>query len=395
MKNALWIGHGRLVLPDGVIEDGSLLIEDGVIAALCQAAPENVPQADAKNGYILPGFIDLHVHGGGGGDFMDAAEDSFAKAARTHMLHGTTALVATTMTCPDALLEQTISCFLDAKKHQQDGAELLGLHLEGPFFSSASKGAQPVGEQRTPTRDMLEHMIRLADGNILRWDMAPELPGMELFAQVMKKNGILPAVAHTAANAETAMHAFDLGFSHATHFYNAMTTFHKENGIVHAGVIEAVYLRDDVTIELIGDGRHIPKESMQLAYRIKGADRIALITDAMRAAGTNDVHSTLGPRAGGVPVIVKDDVAQLEDFSFYAGSVCTMDRALRTAHVRYGLPLPDVSKMLSLTPARLCGVDGQKGSLAVGKDADIVLMDSDFQVRQVYIKGKCRLQKEG
>ena len=393
MKNALWIGHGHLVLPDGVIENGSLLTEDGKITALCQPAPENAQCVDAQGGYILSGFIDLHVHGGGDGDFMDITEDAFEKATRTHMQHGTTALVATTMTCPDALLEQAISCFLQCKKHRQDGAQLLGLHLEGPFFSSASKGAQPVSEQRTPTRDMLEHMIRLAEGSILRWDMAPELPNMELFAQVMKENGILAAVAHTAANAETAMRAFDAGFSHTTHFYNAMTTFHKENGIVHAGVIEATYLRDDVTIELIGDGRHIPKESMQLAYRIKGADRIALITDAMRAAGTNDVHSILGPRVGGVPVVVKDDVAQLEDFSSYAGSVCTMDRALRTAHVQYGLPLHDVSRMLSLTPARLCGVEKQKGSLEIGKDADIVLMDKDFQVKQVFIAGQCRYQK--
>lgn len=394
MKNALWIGHGRLVLPDGIREDGSLLVEDGVIAALCQPCPEGALQVDTAGGYILPGFIDLHVHGGGDGDFMDVSMDSVRKATRAHLKHGTTAMVATTMTCPDPLLEETIACFLEARRHPEDGAQLLGLHLEGPFFSAASKGAQPVGEQRTPTREVLERIIRLAQGSILRWDMAPELPGMELFAQVMKENGILPAVAHTAANAETTLRAFDQGFSHVTHFYNATSTFHKENGLVHAGVIEATYIRDDVTIELIGDGRHIPKESMQLAFRIKGADKIALITDAMRAAGTNDVYSVLGPRDGGVPVVVKDDVAQLTDFSSYAGSVCTMDRALRVAHAQYGLPLTDVSKTLSLTPARLCGVEGRKGSLEVGKDADIVLMSPDFQIRQVYVLGEKRYAAE-
>lgn len=393
MKNALWIGNGRLVLPHGVRE-GSLLVEDGKISALCQPAPEGVIRVDVAGGYVLPGFIDLHVHGGGDGDFMDATPQAFQQAAETHLRHGTTALAVTTMTCPDPLLEKTVQCFLEARRHPGRGAQLLGLHLEGPFFSAASKGAQPVRVQRTPTRDMLEHFLRLAQGCILRWDMAPELPGMELFARVMRENGVMAAVAHTAANAETALRAFDSGFSHVTHFYNATSTFHKENGIVHAGVIEATYLRDDVTIELIGDGRHIPRESMQLACKIKGADKIALITDAMRAAGTSCVHSVLGPREGGVPVVVKDDVAQLEDFSSYAGSVCTMDRALRTAHVQYGLPLRDVSQMLSLTPARLCGLQKRKGSLETGKDADLVLMSPDFQVRQVYVQGEKRYQAE-
>jgi hypothetical protein len=165
-------------------------------------------------------------------------------------------------------------------------------------------------------------------------------------------------------------------------------TFHKRDGIVHSGVIEATYIRDDVTIELIGDGCHIPRESMLLALRIKGADRIALITDAMRAAGTNDIHSILGARATGVPVVVKDDVAQLPDFSSYAGSIATMDRCLRTAHVKYGISLPEVSRMLSLTPARLCGCEAAKGSLEVGKDADIVVMTPDFQISSVYVMGK-------
>ena len=385
--NTLWIGNGRVVLPDEVVENGSVLVRDGRIEEINMPCPDGAEAVDAEGGCILPGFIDIHLHGGGGADFMDAEPDSAGIIARTHCHYGTTAMVATTMTCADEHLEQAIQRVIASMDQPAGGAEILGLHLEGPFFSAAGKGAQPVSEQRIPTRDVLEKIIRWGHGHILRWDEAPELPNTGLFAQVMKENGILAAVAHTGANAGQAMAAFDAGFSHVTHFYNATSTFHKENGIVHAGVIEATYLRDDVTIELIGDGRHIPRESMQLAYRIKGPDRICLITDAMRAAGTDVTHSILGGKTDGTPVVIKDQVAQLPDFSSYAGSICTMDRALRVAHVEYGLPLTGVSKMLSLTPARLCGCDGRKGSIAPGKDADLVIMDQAFRVRKVYVKG--------
>ena len=382
-----WIGNGRIVLPQEVLEQGSLLVENGRIAAVNEPCPEGAEVVDAKGGYILPGFIDIHVHGGGDSDFMDNEVSAFHAAARAHCAHGTTAIVPTTMTCADSLLEEVIDCFLEAKQQPQDGAELLGLHLEGPYFSAASKGAQPISEQRIPTREALESVIKRAKGTILRWDAAPELPNMDVFAQVMKENNIMASVAHTAATAGEAIAAYDNGFNHVTHFYNATSTFHKKNGIVYSGVVEATYISDDVTVELIGDGCHIPKESMLLARKIKGADKICLITDAMRAAGTDHTTSILGARDTGVPVVVKDDVAQLTDLSSYAGSIATMDRCLRTAHVRYGIPLEEVSRMLSLTPARLMGVDNRLGSLEVGKDADVVIMNCDFQVEAVFTKG--------
>lgn len=384
----LWIGNGQLVLPDRILSGGSVLVEQGRITAVDLPCPSDAEVVDAHGGYILPGFVDIHVHGGGGGDFMDCEADSFRQAARTHCAHGTTALCPTTMTCEDSLLEKVIDLFREVKSQPQDGAELLGLHLEGPFFSAASKGAQPISRQRLPTEEMLNRILDRAQGTILRWDAAPELDHIDVFAQVMRKRGVMASAAHTNATATQALQAYDWGFQHVTHFYNATSTFHKVNGIVHSGVIEATYLRDDVTIELIGDGRHIPRESMLLACRIKGPDKICLITDAMRAAGTHDTRSILGARDTGVPVVVKDDVAQLTDLSSYAGSVATMDRCLRTAHVSYGIPLVDVSKMLSLTPARLMGCADRIGSLALGKDGDIVVMTTDFQVEQVFVKGR-------
>lgn len=384
----LYITGGHAVLPDKVLSDTSVLIADGRIAAIGVPCPEGAKVIDAAGGYVLPGFIDIHVHGGGDADMMDESVEAIHQMARAHARHGTTALVPTTMTCEDELLERVIACYLEAEKTPTGGAQLLGLHLEGPFFSAAGKGAQPISEQRVPTREVLEHFIKLAQGRILRWDAAPELENSDLFAQVMKENGILCSAAHTQATATQALKAYDDGFSHVTHFYNACSTFHKKNGIVHSGVVEATYISDGVTIELIGDGCHIPRESMLLAHRIKGPDKIALITDAMRAACTDDIHSILGPRKSGVPVVVKDDVAQLPDFSSYAGSIATMDRCLRVAHCCYGLPLEDVSRMLSLTPARLCGVADRKGSLEAGKDADIVVMTPEFSVQTVIIGGE-------
>ncbi len=384
----IWIGNGQIVLPDAVVENGSVLLEEGKILQVNQPCPADAVYVDAQGGYILPGFVDMHVHGGGDSDFMDEDPAAFSVIARAHCAHGTTALCPTTMTCPDTLLEKTIDLFLAADKCPAGGAELLGMHLEGPYFSAASKGAQPIGEQRIPTREDLERILDRAKGWILRWDAAPELDNMELFAQVMEQRGVMASLAHSGATATQALQAYDWGFSHVTHFYNACTTFHKKEGIVHSGIIEATYLRDDVTIELIGDGCHIPRESMLLALRIKGADKIALITDAMRAAGVDCETSTLGARTTGVPVVIKDDVAQLTDLSSYAGSIATMDRCLRTAHVRYGIPLEQVSRMLSLTPARLCGVAERKGSLEVGKDADVVIMTPDFQVKEVYVRGE-------
>ena len=386
----IWIGNGTAVFQDRMEENSSVLVEDGRITAVGIPCPENTEKLDAGGGYILPGFIDLHVHGGGGADFTDCEPGCVRISALTHGRHGTTAMMPTTMTCPDEQLEKTIRHYIEETKAPFTGPELLGLHLEGPFFATTgkSKGAQPVTEQRFPTREMLERFIRLAEGRIRRWDEAPELPGSDIFAAVMAENGIMPSIAHTDAMAKDAYRAFDWGFRHITHFLSATNWSRKEHGITVGGLNEAVLLRDDITVELIADGCHVPKELMQLIIRIKGAGRVALITDAMRAAGTDVKNSVLGSRNGGVKVVIKDGVAQLPDLSYYAGSIGTMDRALRVAHLKCGIPLNEVSMMLSATPARIAGCFGRKGSLTVGKDADIVIMDKDFNVKDVLFRGK-------
>lgn len=234
--NKIWIGNGQLVLPDKIVPGGSVLLEGKKIAAVNVPCPPDARRVDVDGSYIMAGFVDIHVHGGGDSDFMDEDASAFPTIAKAHCAHGTTALCPTTMTCADSLLEKTIDLFLEADKEPENGAELLGLHLEGPYFSAASKGAQPIGEQRIPEREDLERILRRAKGSILRWDAAPELPNMELFAKVMAENGVLTSLAHSAATAPEALRAFDWGFSHVTHFYNACTTFHKKNGLVYSGI---------------------------------------------------------------------------------------------------------------------------------------------------------------
>ena len=385
------IVNGVLVTPDRVLSDKVLQFDETIvrIAERDEAIPENAEIVDAAGGYVLPGFVDLHVHGGGGYDFLDADPAAIDAILRLHARHGTTSLLATTLTCPDGVLYAGVERLGRAVESgaPENGCEILGVHLEGPYFAAASKGAQAIVKQKIPTQEELDKLYALARGHILRFDAAPELPGMDLFADWTKERGILASVGHSAANAETTIAFYGKGFTHVTHLYCSTTTEHKEGQTVHGGIVEAAYLTDGMTVELIADGKHIPRETMLLCFKIKGADKTALITDAMRAAGTDATESILGEKNTGTPVIVEDGVAKLCDRTSFAGSVATMDVCLRTA-VGYGVPLSDAVKSCTLTPARIAGVEGRKGSLDVGKDADILILDRDLGLQSVFCKGR-------
>lgn len=381
------IVNGRVILPDRVLNDTTVLFGRTILGLFGakDELPEGCEILDAEGGFVSPGFVDIHVHGGGGADFLDATREAIRRALFLHASHGTTSLLPTTLTCPEEVLLRGLRAI--SSYRGEGGAEILGLHLEGPYFSSGSKGAQAIRDQKIPTLEELEEIDRAAGGRILRFDAAPELPNMDLFAEWTKKKGILASIGHSEANAETAIEFFGKGFTHVTHLYCSTTTEHKEGQTVHGGIVEAAYLIDGFTVELIGDGKHVPRETMLLCFKIKGADRVALVTDAMRAAGTNVTESVLGEKETGTRVIVENGVAKLPDRSFFAGSVATMDRCLRTA-VGYGVPLCDAVKSCSLTPARIVGADGRKGSIEVGKDADLLILGDDLSVKDVFLKGE-------
>lgn len=386
----LIIKNARAVLPDRTGEPRCVLIKDGKIADLdYKGDAENF--IDAEGGYLLAGFVDIHVHGGGGADFMDAESDAFECAVRAHLAHGTTTIYPTAMTAPESELAAFIDAYLEFKEKSPLAARVPGLHLEGPYFSNAntgSRGAQNGSNMCDPDPALTERLLARAKGSIVRWDAAPELKGTEDFAKRMTEAGVIASVAHSDATADETERAFAAGFSHVTHFYNAVSAHRKREQTVYGGVVEATYLDDSVTVELIGDGCHIPRHEMLLAIKIKGVDGVSVITDAMRIAATDMKFGKLGSLERGTDVIVEDGVAKLTDRVSFAGSIATMDRCLRTLVQKYNIPLHTASRLLSLSPAKRMGIDNIKGSLELGKDADLVIVDENLQVRCVIADGE-------
>ena len=386
----LFIKNARAVLPDRVTEPLNILIENGIIQEIGPDCHTEGEILDAMGGYVFPGFIDVHVHGGGGADFMDGTPEAFETAVKAHLAKGTTTLVPTAMTATGEELEGFIRAYREFRAGSTYGSLAPGIHLEGPYFSKAngkSKGAQSGDLIRDVDEGEIRRLLALAEGSILRWDAAPEVPGSETFARILGENGVLCAVAHSHATGEEAQQGFAAGFSHVTHFYNAVTAYMKRDQVVTSGVVEAAYLDDGVTLELICDGRHVPRLCLQLALRIKGPDRVLGITDATRLACTEATKGKLGSLKNGTDVIVDDGVAKLPDMSSYAGSICTMDRALRVLCVDYGIDEVTAAKMLATNPARQLNMAASRGSVEPGKAADLVITDQNYAVRTVIKDG--------
>lgn len=380
--------NGRLVTPFRIVENGTLLIEDGRIADICHGNIDfpGAKLVDAQNNFVSPGFIDMHTHGGGGHDFMDGTIDAFLEAAKIHALHGTTAMVPTTLTAETDDLLQTFSVYSQAKKLNLEGAQFLGLHLEGPYFSMNQRGAQDPRYIRIPSREDYETILSHS-ADIIRWSAAPELDGAMEFGRFLSEKGILAAIGHTDATSEQVAESLENGFTHLTHLYSGMSGVMRRNAFRFAGVIESAYLYDQLTVEIIADGIHLPPSLLQLIYKQIGPARIALITDSMRAAGLNSGESILGSLKDGLNVIVEDGVAKLPDRTAFAGSIATADRCVRTMVQQAGVPLLHAVQMMTSTPARICKVDRNKGTLTAGKDADLVIFDDNIQVKTTIING--------
>lgn len=389
---SLIIKNVRAVLPDRETELCDVLVKDGKIAEIgCKNAPEDATVLDGEGGLLTPGFIDVHVHGGGGADFMDATREDFETALKAHLKFGTTCLVPTAMTASEEDLVAFIEAFLEYKKNPcEKAAKAPGLHLEGPYFSGAtgrSKGAQPGNLLRNPDEAEMRRIIAAAKGTILRWDAAPELEGSDMFARVCIENGIMPAIAHTASTSEQALEGIANGFAHVTHFYNACTFHRKVGQKMYAGAVEATYLSDNVTVEIIGDGCHIPRDTLRLALKIKGADKVCIITDATRISCTDLKKGMLGSLKNGTEVIVDDGVAKLIDMSSFAGSIATADRCFRVLVKDYGIDKVTACKMMAQTPANLLGLGDTLGSIENGKSADLVLFDENLNIKNVVLNG--------
>jgi N-acetylglucosamine-6-phosphate deacetylase len=390
MKNRIIIKKGKVIFPDTIEENVTIVSEDGKITNILRGEellPENGDVViDAKNRYVSSGFIDIHTHGGGGHDFMDGTVEAYLGAAETHAKHGTTALLPTTLTSTFEELIKTFSTYKEANKTNKRGAKFLGLHLEGPYFAYNQRGAQDPKYLRNPEPEEYNQIMAESD-DIVRWSLAPELPGAFDFGKVLTSKNILPAIAHSDAIYEEVLEAFDAGFTHITHLYSAMSTIIRRNAFRYAGVVEASYLIDDMTVEIIADGVHLPKSLLQFVYKFKGSDKTALCTDSMRGAGMPDGESILGSLEKGQKVIIEDGVAKLPDRTAFAGSVATTDRLVRTMVNIAEVPLVEAVKMMTLTPARIMRIDQQKGSIEQGKDADFVIFDDNINVSHTILEG--------
>ena len=376
--------NAQVILPTGIFP-GEVLVDGRRIAevALHRTIPVVTDRIiDVKGAYLSPGFIDTHTHGAGGYDFMQGL-DSIYGAAKAHMAHGTTTLLPTTTTGSKQDLLDYVELFNQVDPEKPGCPSIPGLHLEGPYFAASQAGAQNPAYLRNPEPEEYEEVMQRTD-RIRRWSFAIELPGSERFLNRLREEGIISSLAHSDATCEEVMRAYDNGLACLTHFYSCMATVRRVHAYRVAGAIEAGYLLDDLYVEAIADGCHLPAELLRLIYKIKGSDRICLVTDSMSAAGMPD-----GPyELGGVPCIKEDGVAKLMDRSAFAGSVATTDRLVRTFHKLTGAPLYEVVKMMSLTPAKLLGIDSRTGSISKGKDADLLVFGEDVDIRHVMVRGE-------
>jgi N-acetylglucosamine-6-phosphate deacetylase len=385
----LKIFNGQIITPKGILKDGSVLVEDGKIVEISNSnidAPGAI-EIDAKGKYVSPGFIDIHVHGGGGHDFMDNTIEAFLGIAQLHAQYGTTSILPTTLSCENTDLLETLRIYDKAAQLNINGSQFMGIHIEGPYFALNQRGAQDPRYIRDPDSDEYKEILS-ASKSIKRWSAAPELKGAIDFGREMVSHGILPAIAHTDAVYEDVVEAFNNGYTLATHFYSAMSGVTRRNAFRYAGVVESAYLIDDMDVEIIADGVHLPAPLLKLIYKIKGPQRTALITDAMRAAGMPPGESILGSIKNGTKVIVEDGVAKMPDRNSFAGSVATFDRLVRNMINLADVPLIEAIRMATETPARIMGINNKKGMLTIGRDADIVIFDENIHIATTIVNGK-------
>ncbi|MFE1915490.1 N-acetylglucosamine-6-phosphate deacetylase [Streptomyces anandii] len=372
MATSKVLAGARVVLPTGIVDGGRVSVEGTRIAG---SAPEGTEVLDVSGHWLVPGFVDMHNHGGGGAAFSGSADDVLT-AVRAHRAHGTTTVVASTVTDDMGVLAKQAGLLSELAEQ----GDIAGIHFEGPFISPCRKGAHSEALLRDPDPAEVRKLIEAARGRAKMMTLAAELPGGIDSVRLLADHGVIAAIGHTDATYEQTVEAIDAGATVATHLFNAMPVL----GHRSPGPIAALLEDERVTVELINDGVHLHQAALELAFHHAGAARVAFITDAMDAAGSGDGRYMLGP----LEVEVADGVARLVEGGSIAGSTLTLDRAFKRAVTVDGLPVGDVVAALSANPARLLGLDDRVGSLEPGKDADLVLLDEDFGLRGVMRRGE-------
>ncbi|MEU4493185.1 N-acetylglucosamine-6-phosphate deacetylase [Streptomyces sp. NBC_00210] len=379
MADRMVLTGARVVLPTGIVENGRVIVEGAKITGAVLA---DTPAVDLTGHWVVPGFVDIHNHGGGGASFTSGSAEDVLKGVRTHREHGTTTLVASTVTGEMDFLAHRAG-FLSELVEQGD---LAGIHFEGPFIAPCRKGAHSEELLRDPDPAEVRKLIDAARGTAKMVTLATELPGGIDSVRLLAEHGVIAAIGHTDATYEQTVEAIDAGATVATHLFNAMPAL----GHRAPGPIAALLEDERITVELINDGTHLHPAALELAFHRAGAARVAFITDAMDAAGFGDGRYELGPLA----VDVKDGVARLVDGGSIAGSTLTLDTAFQRAATVDRLPVQDVVQAISANPAKLLGLYDRVGSLEPGKDADLVVLDAAFTLKGVMRKGEWLIEPQ-
>lgn len=374
--------NGQILTPQGWLKDGSVLINDGKILEITNSdlAVIGATVIDAKGMFIVPGFVSMHCHGGGGHDFTEGTTEAFKEATAAHLKHGSTTIFPTlSSTTFENIRLAAATC--DQLMAEDADTTIMGLHIEGPYLNENMAGTQWKEFLKNPDPEEYKALVE-STKCIKRWDISPELPGAHDFARYMTSKGILTAITHTEAEYQEIKDAFTAGFTHAAHFYNAMPGFHKRREYKYEGTVESVYLMDDMSVEVIADGVHLPATILKLVYKVKGVEKTCLVTDSLKFAGYT------GETINDPNYVIENGVCKWANRQTLAGSIATADVLVQTMVKKAGIPLEDAVRMASETPARLTGIADSKGTLEKGKDADIVILDNDVNVRCVFTKGK-------
>lgn len=387
-NNRTVIYNAKLVTEDGIVENGELYMENGDIvwAGTSNNRPaqlstfEDSLRLDAGEGWVVPGFIDIHVHGGFGHDFMDATAEAMDGITRFHGKNGTTGMLATSVTASREAIDKLLDAVHAYQNNGMPYAQLLGVHLEGPFISHKWPGAQNPAYIVPPQKEWMEKWVSQYPGMIKQLTLAPETEGAYELISWLKRQGIIAAAGHTDASYETIEEAVEHGLSHAVHTFNAMTGLHHRA----PGTVGAVLSDDRIAAEIIADGFHVHPAGIKLLAKTKTDDNLILITDAMSAAGLGNGQYSLG----GLAVTVENGKATLTEGSSLAGSTLTMISAFRFAVNNVGISVAEASRMASGNPAKALNLYDKLGSLAAGKQADVLLLSADLEIRQVWVKGK-------
>jgi N-acetylglucosamine-6-phosphate deacetylase len=385
--------NGTVLLPDRALEGSSVLIDGPRIARVLGGGAEasGAETVDLEGGYLAPGLIDLHVHGGDGADFMDGTPEAFETVCRAHARHGTTGLLATTTAARHHQHLAFLRTCRAMKERPTRGAAVLGAHFYGPYFGAEARGCHPAAPVRPPAEAEYAEYLAFADC-IVTATVAPELPGAEAFVRACRAAGVRCNAGHSHATFAQVEQAIRWGVRHVDHLFCAMSDRARLRQThtypMRGGLLEATLFFDELTTEVIADGKHLAPELLRLAYKVKGPDRLALVTDANRALDMPDGEYLFGPLDGGEPIVRRDGVGLMADGQALASGVVGLDHAVRTFREATGAPLHEVVRMASLTPARIAGLDAERGSVALGKIADLVVFSAGLEVRRVYVAGQ-------